>query len=254
MEKYICAVTVAPLRKEPAHRSEMVSQLLLGEIVTCQDTSGDFVFIQNSFDNYTGWCQKSQLLLTESEDAIVGPEQLAAAFINSATWNGWPMQVPLGAPVGNLLNRYFPDFLYTGSIHVAGSAPFIAQNIIDHVSIYQETPYSWGGKSVFGIDCSGFCQQVYRYFGKKLPRDASQQALEGEMVGFLEEVQCGDLAFFDNEEGKITHVGLLLNNKEIIHASGKVRVDNIDQWGISNRETGQRTHTLRLIRRYKYIN
>jgi cell wall-associated NlpC family hydrolase len=91
---------------------------------------------------------------------------------------------------------------------------------------------------------------VYRYFGKRLPRDASQQALEGEMVGFLEEVRCGDLAFFDNAEGKITHVGLLLNNKEIIHASGKVRVDDIDQWGISNRDTGQRTHTLRLIRRY----
>lgn len=250
MEQRICAVTVAPLRKEPAHRTEMVSQLLLGEIVTCLETSGDFVFIHNCYDGYSGWCQKSQLLLTESEDTIVGPEQLAAAFINPATWNGWPMQVPLGAPVGNLITLRIPEFIFNGSIHMAGSMPFTPQNIMDHVTLYHQTPYAWGGKSIFGIDCSGFCQQVYRYFGKRIPRDASQQALEGEMIGFLEESRCGDLAFFENEEGKITHVGLLLNSKEIIHASGKVRVDDIDQWGISNRDTGQRTHTLRLIRRY----
>lgn len=250
MEQRICAVTVAPLRKEPAHRSEMVSQLLLGEIVTCLETSEDFVFIQNRYDNYNGWCQKSQLLLLDPDVSASLPEQLSAAFINTASWNGFPMQVPLCAPVGNFASLPVPGFIFTGLIHVAGSLPFIPQYIMDHVSMYHQTPYSWGGKSIFGIDCSGFCQQVYRYFGKRLPRDASQQALEGEMVGFLEEVRCGDLAFFDNAEGKITHVGLLLNNKEIIHASGKVRVDDIDQWGISNRDTGQRTHTLRLIRRY----
>jgi hypothetical protein len=251
MEQRICTVTIAPLRKEPAHRSEMVSQLLLGERVTCLESSGDFVFIQNTYDNYTGWCQKSQLLLIETEDPAIFPEKLSAEFINPASWNAWPMQVPLGVPVGNLLQLCIPEFNFTGKLHVAGSLPFIPQQIMDHVSLYHQTPYSWGGKSVFGIDCSGFCQQVYRFFGKKLPRDASQQALEGEMIGFLEEVQCGDLAFFDNEEGKITHVGLLLNNKEIIHASGKVRVDDIDQWGIIHRDTGQRTHTLRLIRRYR---
>lgn len=250
MEQRICAVAVAPLRKEPAHRSEMVSQLLLGEMVTCQDTSGDFVFIQNRYDNYTGWCQKSQLLSIEADEAINHTEQLSAEFISPASWNGWPMQVPLGAPVGNLLHRHFPGFIFNGTIHEAGSLPFVPQNIMAHISWYHQTPYAWGGKSVYGIDCSGFCQQVYRFFGKKLSRDASQQALEGEMVGFLEEVRCGDLAFFDNEEGKITHVGLLLSNKEIIHASGKVRVDDIDQWGILHRDTGQRTHTLRLIRRY----
>lgn len=250
MEQSICAVSIAPLRKEPSHRSEMVSQLLLGEIVTCLEISGDFVFIHNSYDGYSGWCQKSQLLLTESEDVIVGPEQLSAAFINPAAWNGWPMMVPLGAPVGNLLQLRSSEFTFQGKLHQAGSIPFNTRNVLDHSSLYHQTPYAWGGKSVFGIDCSGFCQQVYRFFGKKLPRDASQQAIVGEMVGFLEEVQCGDLAFFDNEEGKITHVGLLLNTKEIIHASGKVRVDDIDQWGIINRDTGQRTHTLRLIRRY----
>lgn len=250
MEQQICAVTVAPLRREPTHRSEMVSQLLLGELVSCLEFSGDFVFIQNKYDGYTGWCQKSQLLPLTSAISTTGAEQLSSGYVAPATWKGFPVHVPLGAPVGNLLDNQLSDFFYNGSVHCAGSLPFVSENIIDHVALYHQTPYAWGGKSIFGIDCSGFCQQVYRFFGKKLPRDASQQALVGEMVGFLEEVRCGDLAFFENEEGTITHVGLLLNNKEIIHASGKVRIDDIDQWGIINRDTGQRTHTLRLMRRY----
>lgn len=116
---------------------------------------------------------------------------------------------------------------------------------------YLDTSYLWGGKTKCGIDCSGFCQQVYKRVGIKLPRDAYQQAGLGEVVGFLLEVQEGDLAFFDNEEGKITHVGIMLGPDEIIHSSGKVRIDKIDSQGIINSETGARTHQLRIIKRYK---
>jgi gamma-D-glutamyl-L-lysine dipeptidyl-peptidase len=116
---------------------------------------------------------------------------------------------------------------------------------------YLDTPYLWGGKSICGIDCSGFSQQVYKHFGIKLPRDSYQQAELGEGVGFLLEAQCGDLAFFDNDEGRITHVGIMLSSDEIIHASGKVRIDKIDNQGIINAETGARTHKLRIIKRYK---
>jgi len=116
---------------------------------------------------------------------------------------------------------------------------------------YLDVSYMWGGKSRCGIDCSGFAQQVYRQFGVKLPRDSYQQAALGEVVGFLQEVQTGDLAFFDNEEGKITHVGIMLSSDEIIHASGKVRIDKIDTQGIINAQTGARTHKLRIIKRYK---
>lgn len=128
---------------------------------------------------------------------------------------------------------------------------FLADKIRNIALDYLDVPYLWGGRSKCGIDCSGFSQQVYRHFGIKLPRDAYQQAEQGEVVGFLQEVECGDLAFFDNEEGRITHVGIMLSTHEIIHASGKVRIDKIDHQGIINSETGTRTHQLRIIKRYK---
>ncbi len=108
----------------------------------------------------------------------------------------------------------------------------------------------WGGKSVYGIDCSGFAQMAYKFLNVHLPRDAWQQAENGTVVNSLQESHCGDLAFFDNEMGNIIHVGILLNNHEIIHSSGKVRIDKIDSQGILNLETKQRTHKLRIIKRY----
>jgi cell wall-associated NlpC family hydrolase len=107
----------------------------------------------------------------------------------------------------------------------------------------------WGGKSPFGIDCSGFTQVVYKLNGYKLPRDANQQVNLGEPLSFVEEAEAGDLAFFDNEEGRIVHVGILLNNQSIIHASGYVRVDKFDHYGIFNQDTGKYSHTLRVIKR-----
>ena len=116
--------------------------------------------------------------------------------------------------------------------------------------MFLNTPYLWGGRSVFGADCSGFVQTVFLYLQIKLPRDATHQALEGEAVGFLQEMKCGDLAFFDDPEGNIIHVGILLSESDIIHAYGKVRVDKIDNQGIINTDTGNRTHKFRLIKRF----
>jgi cell wall-associated NlpC family hydrolase len=114
---------------------------------------------------------------------------------------------------------------------------------------FLDTPYLWGGKSVFGIDCSGFVQQVFKMFGIKLLRDAYLQATQGSEVNNLQEAQRGDLAFFQNEDGRITHVGIILKDKQIVHASGKVRIDSIDEQGIVNSETGKRTHHLHSIKK-----
>ena len=107
----------------------------------------------------------------------------------------------------------------------------------------------WGGKSPFGIDCSGLVQCVYQLHGVQLPRDAHQQATHGQTLGFIDESEPGDLAFFDDDEGKIIHVGLLLENNYILHAHGKVRIDRIDQTGIYNVDTQQHTHKLRIIKK-----
>jgi cell wall-associated NlpC family hydrolase len=91
---------------------------------------------------------------------------------------------------------------------------------------------------------------VFKFFGIKLLRDAYLQAAQGEEVMNLNVANAGDLAFFENDEGRITHVGILLNDKEIIHASGKVRIDKIDEEGIITAE-GKRTHKLHSIKRMR---
>jgi cell wall-associated NlpC family hydrolase len=121
--------------------------------------------------------------------------------------------------------------------------------MVEHAYAFLNAPYLWGGKSPLGIDCSGFTQLVARIAGIKLMRDAYQQAEQGVTLGFIEEADTGDLVFFDNEDGRIIHVGVLINSREIIHASGKVRIDKIDHQGIYNEELGKYTHTLRLIKR-----
>jgi cell wall-associated NlpC family hydrolase len=132
---------------------------------------------------------------------------------------------------------------------VSTSQSFSEETLKKIAEIYVNTAYQWGGRSVFGVDCSGFTQVVFKCMNIRLLRDASQQATQGDAIGFLMEAKPGDLAFFDNNEGKITHVGILLNANTIIHASAKVRIDTIDNFGIVNGETGKRTHTLRVIKR-----
>ena len=122
------------------------------------------------------------------------------------------------------------------------------EKLVENALMYLNAPYLWGGRSPLGIDCSGFTQIVYRLQGVDLPRDAYQQADVGTTLSFVEESEAGDLAFFDNNEERITHVGIILENNHIIHASGKVRIDRIDQQGIFNKELGTHTHKLRLIK------
>ena len=115
--------------------------------------------------------------------------------------------------------------------------------------MYLNSPYLWGGKTPFGIDCSGMVQMVYRLNGYQIQRDASQQAMEGEALSFIEESEPGDLAFFDNEEGRIIHVGIIMEDNHIIHAHGKVRIDRLDHLGIYNVDTKRHTHKLRVIKK-----
>ncbi len=246
----VCIAAVCPLRSEASHRSEMVSQLLFGEAAEVLEVAKDFTQIRCLYDDYTGWAQNSQLAETDETVANMQPESFTYKRNTTVVLNGIQMYVPVGTPVfGNtFFGRY--SVAYPEEETLKFDASFFTDEVIKMVALlYEQVPYLWGGKSSFGIDCSGFVQQVFKLFGKPLLRDASLQAAQGEGIGFLQESRCGDLAFFDNEEGRIIHVGILLSPSEIIHASGYVRIDPIDSYGILNRQTGQRTHKLRVIKR-----
>ena len=251
----ICNVPVAPLRAESAHRSEMVSQLLLAEAALILEESKDFVKLQCLYDGYEGWCQRRQLTITDEWNPNIQPALFTSDWISSITINNVPAHVPMGIPVLDVENAKLLSGIL--KINYGKSVTWDTTNVKpDEEGIRMRaeqalgTPYLWGGRSVFGIDCSGFTQQVFRFFNIPLLRDAYLQANQGEVVGFLQEVHCGDLAFFDNAEGRITHVGILLNDHEIIHSAGNVRIDKIDNAGIVNVDTGLRTHQLRIIKRY----
>lgn len=250
----ICIVPAAPLRKEEDHRSEMISQVLFGEIAELLEEGKSFSRIRCLYDGYEGWCQTNQLTGIEGSLAENCPQALTAGWDTVILLNNHPMHLSLGSSLGILrqgkatLGKY--RISCNGQTLDPAGSLFSADAITSLAMQFLNTPYLWGGRSVSGIDCSGFVQQLFRFFNRSLPRDAYQQAELGEPVGFLQEVTCGDLAYFDNEEGRITHVGLLLNSDTIIHASGKVRIDKIDNMGIVNSDTRERTHRLRIIKRY----
>lgn len=247
-----CIVAVAPFRKEASHRSEIVSEILLGEFAQVIETTKDFWKIKCVYDGYEGWCQRVQL--TEVEK-IMDTNLFVVKGITTARINGRDCRISCGTPVystetitkiGNFEIQYPSKYIADNR-----SMEFNAANV-EHLALqFINTPYLWGGKSALGIDCSGFTQQVFKLFGIILQRDAYQQAEAGEEIGFLQSAICGDLAFFDNDEGRIIHVGILLDTETIIHASGRVRIDKIDNAGIISSDTGERTHKLRIIKRIR---
>jgi len=255
MQYAVCVVPVAPIRVAPGHKDEMVSQLLFGEgcVITETDKSG-FVKIIVQADGYTGWCLATQLTGIDEVLYQKTTNVLTGEWSNALDFNSSKMIVPFGSTLRGLqegtMHLGKNTFNFNGNVLNPGTVNSAAETVQQIATMFLNTPYLWGGRSVFGIDCSGFTQMVFKCINIALLRDAKQQAGQGELVNFLQEAKCGDLAFFDNAAGEIIHVGLLLNDHEIIHASGKVQVDKIDNGGIINAGTGLRTQQLRIIKRY----
>jgi len=243
----LCNLSIVPLRAEASDTSEMVSQVLYGEILKVIETRKKWSRIRLSFDGYEGWIDNKQFLLISEEDYIdleKKPSKLSVNLVDIITTSKKELiSICLGS---NLENTSYLNHQYEGDF-TGGTKP--KSEIIETAQHYLNSPYLWGGKTPFGIDCSGFTQMVYKLNGYKLLRDASQQATQGESLSFIEESEPGDLAFFDNEEGVITHVGIIMEDNYIIHAHGTVRVDRLDHSGIFNSEKRIHTHKLRVIKR-----
>lgn len=220
MSKAYTDLSMIPLRAEPSDKSEMVNQMLYGESCEVLLKEGKWAKIVTDHDNYTAWVSRNQL-----------------------TYDVPPLSGP------NLIKRPFQIFdfkLFPMGCKVSFETETVIGDVSDLAKTFLDVPYLWGGRTFVGLDCSGFMQGIHASFGVKLPRDAYQQAEVGETISF-HDYEALDIAFFKNEEGKISHVGLLLEEGEIIHASGQVRVDEFKRAGIF--KDGTLTHELALIKR-----
>ncbi len=245
-------IPLVPLRSAPSETAEMVSQLLFGQQIEIVRQEEKWLFVRNLQDEYEGWISentvcKSHFSKKPTNDAdfqVVKSHILCCQKVKTQE----KMLLTGGSLIPKPIDNEFVLFNERYRIEKENQMPK-TENITLLASQYLNNPYLWGGKSCMGIDCSGFVQVVFSMVGKALKRDASQQVKEGETVHFLNEAKEGDLAFFENKEGKITHVGILLNNKEIIHASGYVKIDDIDHEGIISKTTKKYTHKLKIIKR-----
>lgn len=227
----ICRYSSVCVKGEPSHQSELVTELLFNDLYEVTENQDDWMKIRMEYDGYEGWISGKQ----HADIQQVDYEELKCKTYRV---------------VSN------PVEVYDDKILTFGTTVFGNQNqdknpnkMISNGLQLLDVPYRWGGRTVFGIDCSGFVQLCAKSVGIRLPRDASQQVKCGDDVYFLAEAKPGDLAFFENKEHHIVHVGIIIEGEKILHASGKVRIDSIDQTGIFNKETGQHTHFLAAIKR-----
>lgn len=253
-DKGICRLSIIPLRSEPSDRAEMVTQLLFGDHyeILKSDKDNKWIRIKIHYDGYEGWIDtKQHTQISESYYKQINNSdyKICTDTFANILYQKHQINIVIGSILPISTNELFK---MEEQLAFNGEAKSLSQRrdyeFINWVSRkYLNTPYVWGGRSPLGIDCSGFVQNVFRLSGYFLPRDTSQQVNHGKTVTF-EESQPGDLAFFSVQD-KVAHVGIILEGHSIIHASGKVRIDQLAGFGIINIEDGKNTHDLSSIKR-----
>jgi hypothetical protein len=254
MEYAFVTVPAAPVRRKARHQTEMVNQLLFGETVRILKIKGNlWVKIGSLHDEYEGWLTRTLIEPIEEIYAKAMSEFITTDMLGFISINEKTMNIPLGSSLPEFSNGIgklgLLTYQFSGNYLKRNEQQPNADRLKLFTMRWLNAPYMWGGRTILGVDCSGFVQVNYKMMGIDLPRDAWQQAQQGRSVKKLKDAQTGDLVFFDDKD-EIVHVGILLNNEQIIHASGKVRIDTIDKKGIINADTGKRTHQLEAIRRH----
>lgn len=248
MQYGICPLSVVPVRAIADEVGEMNSQLLYGDHFKILEQRKLWCRIRIAFDGFEGWVANNQIEIIELEDyeAIENTKNLKyATDLISFTSDDSDILIPIiiGSSIPNI--EALPNS-FEGS---SKTTKCEKNQLLKTALSYLNAPFLSGGKTPFGIDSSGFTQMVYKINGYSLKREALEQSAQGDALSFIEESEPGDLAFFDNNEGIINHVGIIMKDNYVIHSFGKVRIDRIDHTGIFNTEIKNYTHSLRVIKK-----
>ena len=259
--KGISLYSVIPVREEAREGAEQATQILFGEMFDILEETPRWKRVRLDSDGQEGWVDAK--MVTPMSDAEYKKHRAAmkeaAKVVFPITYavsenNGQTLPLTAGTCLAGYKEGRFEvlgvGFRIDPNMVITQPLDLNEQNLIQTVRFFLNTPYLWGGKNALGMDCSGFTQVVMSLFGKGLLRNASEQVKQGRAVRSLQKVQAGDLAFFDHEDGKISHVGIVIDSTRIVHCSGRVKVEKLDESGIFSAETGQHTHHLVSLRRY----
>lgn len=262
--KYGIALTpVIPMRASASEESEMTNQLLFGDTFRILEEVPRWYRVESLFDGDTGWIDwkmATEIEKSEVEALQSQPVYLARQPITDLHCKG--EKRPIRISMGSLLPGYDPG---SSSFTVAGQTftvpprmalevkPSYIRALLRTAELFLNTSYLWGGRNIYGADCSGFVQVVYRMHGIDLPRNARQQILHGEPVESFADAYPGDLAFFGKPDGRITHVGIVLTPDTILHCSGNVHVDKLTAEGIWSDRLNCYTHSAPILRRYPQL-
>ena len=243
------------MRTEANHRSEMVSQVLFGETFYILEQQDSWLKIQLIHDNYSGFVEKKAIspLKTVFNGKIIDKN------IKLLKNNNFCFEIPIGAKIASKLKKN--RFIINNNTYEIESrqAKILKKAIInvdkrkyliENANKMLGTAYFWGGCTNWGIDCSGFSQLLYKLLDIYIPKDVNEQANCGNLVCFLDDAKPGDLAFFADDNNQIIHVGIIDEGDTIIHASGSVRKDKIDYFGILNVDTQRYTHQLYIVKSF----